>query len=227
MSDGSGHAARDGDEISVRYFRLAYGDHQIYEDRWREPSGPFVLGEGKRVEAWEEGLPGIRKGGRWELVVPDNNETAGDDPEIYVVEATSIKPAKGSAGTSDNARVVRVKGVGGRPKLHYPSQPPRHVIVRVLRKGTGPRPKFGDFVAARYLGGNPKTKLVQDFWSEESPYRFQLGHNPLAKAWNVGLKGVRLGERREFVVPSRLAYGKGMMVYVIELLEFQESKPGR
>lgn len=150
----------------------------------------------------------------------------GNDPEVYVVEATSITPAKGSAQTSAKAEVVKVKGTGPRPTLHYPSRPPRHVVVRVLREGSGPSVKLGDFVAARYLGGNPKTKLVQDFWSEENPYQFQFGHNPLAKAWDVGLKGMRLGERREFVVPSRLAYGEGMMVYVIELLEFERPKPG-
>lgn len=95
-------------------------------------------------------------------------------------------------------------------------------MTRVLREGSGPRVRPGDELAARYVGGNPRTKFVQDFWSEEDPYRFQLGGNTLGKAWVVGLSGMRLGGRRELIVPSRLAYGNGMMVYVIEPLAIEK-----
>jgi FKBP-type peptidyl-prolyl isomerase-like protein len=96
LKKGSGRPAEDGDELSVRYFSLAYKGHQLYEDNWRQPYGPFVLGGGQLVEAWEKGLPGIREGDRWELVVPAGRETLGNDPEIYVIEALSIKPARQS-----------------------------------------------------------------------------------------------------------------------------------
>lgn len=78
---------------------------------------------------------------------------------------------------------------------------------------------------ARYVGSNPKTKLYQDFWSRENPYRFTLGDNALGRAWEIGLNGMRVGGRRELVVPSRLAYGDGMMVYVIEPIEVEKRKP--
>jgi FKBP-type peptidyl-prolyl cis-trans isomerase len=112
-----------------------------------------------------------------------------------------------------------------RPVLHYPPRPPRHVVVKVLKEGSGPRLWPGDHVAARYVGGNPKAKLFQDFWSRDNPYRFEQGGNALAKAWEIGLNGMRVGGRRELVVPSRLAYGDGMMVYVIEPLEIEKRKP--
>lgn len=41
------------------------------------------------------------------------------------------------------------------------------------------------------------------------------------------MKGMKLGGRRELIVPSRLAYGDGMMVYVIELLAMEKRKPNR
>ncbi len=120
-----------------------------------------------------------------------------------------------------------VKGTGPKPKLRYPRQPPQHVVSRVLKEGSGPAVTPGEELVARYVGGNPKTKLVQDFWSEEDPYRFRLGKNHLGKAWVIGMKGMKLGGRRELIVPSRLAYGDGMMVYVIELLAMEKRKPNR
>jgi peptidylprolyl isomerase len=221
LKKGKGHPAEDGDELSVRYFSFAYRGHQIYEDDWRKPTPPFVLGQGQRDEAWESGLQGIRGGGRRELVVP-GEKSFESAPEVYVIEALSIKPTKQA-----NTPTISVKGTGPKPTLHYPPKPPKHVVVRILKEGPGPRVRPGDELAARYVGGNPNTGFVQDFWSEEDPYRFQLGKNRLGKAWEIGLKGMRLGGRRELVVPSRLAYGEGMMVYVIELLELEGRPPGR
>jgi len=227
LEKGSGRPARDGDELSVRYFSFAYEGHRIYEDHWRQLPLRFVFGSGQAADAWEAGLSGIRAGERRELIVPGGTATPNNAPEIYVVEAVSVEPgnpAEGQAGASPR----KVKGTGPRPKLRYPPRPPRHVVVRILKEGSaGPRIKPGENLAVRYLAGNPKTKFVQDFWSEEDPYRFRLGQNHLGRAWEIGLKGMRLGGRRELIVPSRLAYDNGMMVYVIELLEMEERKPRR
>jgi peptidylprolyl isomerase len=124
-----------------------------------------------------------------------------------------------------DSSMISVKGTGPKPKLRYPPKPPRHVVSRVLKEGSGPAITPGEELVARYVGGNPRTKLVQDFWSEENPYRFRFGGNHLAKAWVIGMKGMRLGGRRELIVPSRLAYDNGMMVYVIEVLAMEKRKP--
>lgn len=128
---------------------------------------------------------------------------------------------------SKTSSVAEVKGTGPKPTLHYPPHPPRHVVTRILKEGSGAVVRPGDQLAARYVGGNAKTKFVQDFWSEEDPYTFELGGNTLGKAWVVGLSGMRLGGRRELIVPSRLAYGNGMMVYVIEPLVIEKRASGR
>ena len=120
-----------------------------------------------------------------------------------------------------------VRGTRTKPRLPYPPKPPAHVVVRVLKKGSGPAVTPGEELVARYVGGNPKTGQVQDFWSEQNPYRFGFGENRLGKAWVIGMRGMKLGGRRELIVPSRLAYGDGMMVYVIELLAMEKQKPKR
>jgi FKBP-type peptidyl-prolyl cis-trans isomerase len=145
--------------------------------------------------------------------------------------STAAPPAKEERSAnreerSEEPTVVEVKGTGPKPTLHYPPHPPRHVVTRVLKEGSGPVVRPGDQLAARYVGGGPKTKYLQDFWSEENPYRFRLGGNQLGKAWVIGLSGMRLGGRRELIVPSRLAYDDGMMVYVIEPLALEKRASG-
>lgn len=149
-----------------------------------------------------------------------SSSAGGSGSTIPPQEGRSSAPEEHSAAGADYPP-WKVKGTGPKPKLHYPSQPPRHVVFRVLKEGSGPRARPGEELAVRYMGGDPKTKFVKDFWSEEDPYRFRLGDNYMGKAWEIGLKGMRLGGRRELVIPSRLAYGEGMMVFVIELLEVE------
>lgn len=157
---------------------------------------------------------------------------------VALALALALASCGGGAASDSTSAVSQVKeghpdasvganGAEAKPKLHYPAKPPRHVVVRLLKEGSGPPVKPGEELAARYIAGNPKTKFVKDFWSKENPYKFQFGHNYLAKAWGIGLKGMRIGGRRELIIPSRLAYHEGMMVFVIELLAIEKPKSGR
>jgi peptidylprolyl isomerase len=220
LREGTGAVLTKGSIGSFKYKSFDYRTGQQYEDWWDDPFRTS-FGEGASLGAWETGLKGMRVGGRRVLIVPPK-QAYGHVPVVYVLELIAVVSPPGQAATSPEPPSWKVKGTGPKPKLRYPSEPPRHVVVRVLREGSGPRLRPGDSLAARYVGGNAKTKFVQDFWSEENPYRFGLGQNRLGKAWEIGLNGMRLGGRRELIVPSRLAYGDGMMVYVIEPLEIEK-----
>lgn len=221
---GSGAPAKKGDEMSVRYFRVDYESHRILEDHWSEPVS-FTLGSGQMVEPWERGLPGIRLDGRRELIVPAKM-TFARAPEIYVIDVLSIEAGKGLDQVP--GPITWVKGTGPKPTLRYPSTPPKRVVARVLKEGSGPVVRAGDSLIARFVSGNLRTKrVVQEFWGPNDLYRFKLGENRLGNAWVVGMKGMRLGGRRELIVPSRLAYGDGTMVYVIELLGMEQRRPAR
>src|SRR5262249_61311994 len=109
-----------------------------------------------------------------------------------------------------------------------PSARPRgHVVAGFPRVAAVPPIKPGQDRLARYIAGNPKTKFVKDFWSKEDPYKFTCGDNYTAKAWAIGLKGMRVGGRRELIIPSRLAYQEGMMGFVIEILGMEKHKSRR
>jgi peptidylprolyl isomerase len=91
LVEGGGAAAKDGDELSVRYINFNYNDGKVYEDTWTPPAPiKFELGRGEVLEAWETGLKGMKPGGRRSLIVPAK-DAYGEIPQVYVVELTAIQ----------------------------------------------------------------------------------------------------------------------------------------
>ena len=95
---GSGPAAELGDRIVVHYVGATYADGEEFDSSWDggEPV-EFTLAEGALIEGWTEGIPGMRVGGRRELVIPADL-AYGDDPEggrpagplVFVVDLVAI-----------------------------------------------------------------------------------------------------------------------------------------
>ena len=71
LEEGSGPAAKAGDEVSVQYVGVNYKTGQQFDASWdRGEPFTFKLGEGLVIKGWEEGIEGMKAGGRRELVIP-------------------------------------------------------------------------------------------------------------------------------------------------------------
>lgn len=108
------------------------------------------------------------------------------------------------------------------PKAHLPpGPPPADLVVRDIKKGHGvPVPAKGgvkittNFVSVSYRTG----KLYEVRWSPKGSFNIGFGPGLEIKGWEKGLVGMKVGGRRELIVPSRLAYEQGALLYVIDLL---------
>lgn len=88
---GSGTVARPGDQVTVRYIGVFYETGRLYYRGWLYPPALKVrLRPGG--QAWEEGIWGMREGGRRELVVP-SRLAFGSGAIDYVVELVRVEPA--------------------------------------------------------------------------------------------------------------------------------------
>ena len=77
VEQGEGEAAQAGDEVAVHYTGWVYDErepdlHGEQFDSSRERNEPFVfpLGAGQVIAGWDEGVTGMRVGGRRELRIP-------------------------------------------------------------------------------------------------------------------------------------------------------------
>jgi len=68
---GKGPKAKKGDTVSMQYVGVAWSTGVEFDSSWdRGEPFTFKLGEGKVIKGWDEGIPGMQKGGRRELTIP-------------------------------------------------------------------------------------------------------------------------------------------------------------
>jgi peptidylprolyl isomerase len=69
---GKGPKAKAGDELSMQYVGNSWSTGQQFDASWDRGAQPFVfqLGAGMVIPGWDEGLVGLRKGGRRLLIIP-------------------------------------------------------------------------------------------------------------------------------------------------------------
>ena len=67
---GEGEPAAEGDTVVVHYTGWLPDGTQFDSSRDRGEPFSFVLGEGRVIRGWEEGVTGLREGGLRRLVIP-------------------------------------------------------------------------------------------------------------------------------------------------------------
>ncbi len=118
-----------------------------------------------------------------------------------------------------------------KPKVTVPKgAPPKKLVVKELEEGTGAEAQSDDEVTVQYVGVDYKSgKEFDSSWSRNEPFSFQLGAGQVIPGWEQGVEGMKVGGRRELVIPPELAYGEAgsppaigpneTLVFVIDLLE--------
>lgn len=93
VKPGSGATAKKGDEVRIHYrgFEYSSGNEVYFE--WRpNPPVPYApLGYVEGEPGLQQGIVGMREGGRREVIVPARLGSI-DDALIYLVELVSVKP---------------------------------------------------------------------------------------------------------------------------------------
>lgn len=93
-------------------------------------------------------------------------------------------------------------------------------MVEDLEEGSGAEVEAGDEIVVNYVAVSYKTgKEFEDVWGWSEPATFQLGTGEVIKGWEQGMKGMKVGGRRELIIPSDLAFKRGAVIYVVELLD--------
>jgi peptidylprolyl isomerase len=68
---GKGPGAKPGDTVVVNYVGVSFSTGEEFDASWDTgQTFPVQLGSGSVIQGWEEGLVGIKKGGRRKLIIP-------------------------------------------------------------------------------------------------------------------------------------------------------------
>ncbi len=104
---------------------------------------------------------------------------------------------------------------------------------KVIKDGTGAKPKLTDTVTAHYEGHLIDGKVFDSSYKRGEPAKFPV--DGVIPGWTEALQLMKVGSKWELYIPSQLAYGEGgaggdigpnsALVFTIELIDTAANKP--
>jgi FKBP-type peptidyl-prolyl cis-trans isomerase len=151
----------------------------------------------------------------------------GKENTNAAAEAAKLAPpsATSTTGTTPTSGPLSTE-----PTVTPPKGPaPTKLVTKDLIVGTGPEAKAGQMVTVNYVGVLYKNGKVFDAsWKRSEPFTFALGQGKVIPGWDQGVVGMKVGGRRELIIPAPLAYGaqgspptippNSALVFVVDLL---------
>jgi peptidylprolyl isomerase len=222
LEDGDGPAVESGQHISV-HFTGWFEDDTLINSTAGQPPFDFVVGTDQAFPGWNEGLLGMKSGGTRQLVIP---------PELAV-------ETFGPQGNPDNS--VLIFEVEVLEIIEGPPEPPQAVDegdytvtdsglkIYDLEEGDGPVVEPGQQVSVHYTGWlEDGTSFDSSIGSQ--PFSLVVGTGSVIQGWDEGLLGMKLGGRRQLIIPADLAYGEdgsgpippnAVLIFEVEIVDVQ------
>jgi peptidylprolyl isomerase len=148
----------------------------------------------------------------------------GSDDSTKSTASTVTGASESKSETSSNAKKTA-------PKVTVPKgAPPKKLEIKEIEEGSGAEAKAGDEVSVQYAGvGYESGEEFDSSWSRGAePFTFGLGAGQVIPGWDQGVEGMKVGGRRELIIPPELAYGEAgsppaigpneTLIFVIDLL---------
>ena len=96
-----------------------------------------------------------------------------------------------------------------KPEVDFPGgEPPADLEITDIWEGDGKVAGPGDTVRVHYVGvAFSSGEEFDASWNRGEPLEFRLGLGQVIAGWDQGVQGMKVGGRRQLVIPPGLAYG--------------------
>jgi peptidylprolyl isomerase len=209
LIEGSGPAAKTGDDLFVHYVGVLAADGQEFDNNYDSAPIEFVLGTGRVIRGWDDGLVGAQQGTRRRLDVPADL-AYGDSPPnggsglikagtalSFVIDVVAVLPRSNAA---DEPQIVVA------PNSNIEVLQSTDLIV-----GEGASPQDGQNVAIQIMTYRADTgELLASDWGGP-PLTFSYSaQSTVYPGLLAVVKDMKVGGRRQAQVPFILMFdGQG------------------
>ena len=107
------------------------------------------------------------------------------------------------------------------------------LVIKDLIEGEGKQAQDFNKVVVNYTGKLEDGSIFDSSLNPgREPFSFTLGVGSVIKGWDIGVKGMKVGGKRQLTIPSELGYGEkgagnvippgATLIFEVELLEVGE-----
>jgi peptidylprolyl isomerase len=210
LTEGTGPAAENGNEVTVHYVGVRSADGTEFDNSFdRGEPFPVQLGTGSVIKGWDQGLVGAKAGGRRQLDIPADL-AYGDSPQgnvikpgdalTFVVDIVSIKPGPKPLPATVAANEPKLTIAGGANVTK--------TVIEDLVAGSGDPVKVGDMLVVQIQAFRGDTgQQIDSTW--KSPTAIALSTNPKETIAGLanGVIGMKVGGRRQLKIPFAEGFG--------------------
>jgi peptidylprolyl isomerase len=126
-----------------------------------------------------------------------------------------------------------VTDIGDKPEIDFPGgEPPSDLESTDVTVGDGEEAVPGRTAVVHYVGVAHSTGEEFDAsYNRGEPFSFRLGAGNVIAGWDRGVVGMRVGGRRQLVIPPHLGYGERgaggaiapgeTLIFVVDLIDLR------
>jgi FKBP-type peptidyl-prolyl cis-trans isomerase len=192
--EGTGETPKAGQTVIVHYTGWLWENNakgkKFDSSKDRNAAFVFPVGEGKVIKGWDEGVATMKVGGTRKLLIPPGL-AYGDRG------AGGVIPANATLLFEVELLDLMKKTKSG---LEY----------RDVKAGDGPSPRPGQTCMVHYTGWlwhGAKGKKFDSSVDRGQPFSFPVGEGQVISGWDEGVATMKVGGKRELLIPPDLGYG--------------------
>jgi len=237
---GEGRTAQNGDLISIHFMGWIIQDStNLYSD-WsadstrmsylignsyiRNQAVKFVLGEGAFIKGTDEGILGMKAGGKRTIIIPSQ----------LAYGEKGVGPVPPNADLKVFVELVELKD---RIQVEMwdlgtvePTSTESGLKYIIVEEGEGANAEAGNVVTVHYSGFLEDGTKFDSSVEKDEPITFALGNKQVIPGWDEGITYMNKGSKARLFVPPPLAYGdievgkipaSSTLIFDVELIDIK------
>jgi FKBP-type peptidyl-prolyl cis-trans isomerase len=237
---GEGRVAKDGDLISIHFIGWIVQDstnlytdwstdstrisHVIGNSYFQNQPLKYVLGQDAFIKGTDEGIAGMKTGGKRTLIIP-SQLGYGKDGMGPVPPNTDLKVFIELVEVKDKI-VVEMWELDNQE----PTSTESGLKYIIVEEGEGETAISGNVVTVHYSGYFQDGTKFDSSVEKDEPITFALGNRQVIPGWDEGITLMNKGSKARFIIPPTLAYGdmavgkipaNSTLIFDVELIDIK------